>query len=67
MGRLAAALLEIAKTQDVQEAIETAYGTKYVIDGSVRTPSDQRIGVRTVWIIEATDPRPRFVTAYPSA
>lgn len=58
--------LDIAKRADVTGTEETAYGTKYVLDGSVTTPRGEKVAVRTVWMIEDHGPEaPRFVTAYP--
>jgi hypothetical protein len=58
--------LSIAKRADVTGTEETAYGTKYVVDGSVTTPRGKNVAVRTVWMIDDQGPdAPRFVTAYP--
>ena len=58
-------LLAIAQTVDVSHEIITTFGVKYVIDGSLQTPRNSIITVRTVWIVEQGEYRPRFVTAYP--
>ncbi len=58
-------LLEIAKTKDVVEVIRTPHGVKYVIDGDMATPVGLVIKMRTIWIIDNSQMRPRFVTAYP--
>jgi|SRR5208337_1820118 len=58
-------LLEIAKTKDVVEVITTPHGVKYVIDGDMATPVGLVIKMRTIWIIDNGQERPRFVTAYP--
>ena len=60
------ALLKIAHTEMVIQIENTGYGTKYVIEGSLDTPRGAPISVRTVWIIETGEARPRFVTAYPA-
>ena len=56
----------IARTEPVKEVFSSRYGTKYIIEGSLNTPSGAVVRVRTVWITEAGDQRPRFVTAYPA-
>lgn len=61
---LASQLTEIGRTQEVAKIESTPYGTKYVVDGLLKTPTGSISKVRTVWIIEA-DSSPRFVTAYP--
>lgn len=58
-------LLGIARHGKVAEVVETDYGTKYIVDGLLRTPTNQEVTIRTVWIIERGDDRPRFVTAHP--
>lgn len=60
-------LLALARQADVVRTEHTAYGTKYVVDGSLSTPSGDEVAVRTVWMIEKSEPdAPRFVTAYPA-
>lgn len=59
------ALLDIARSQDAAEVIASPYGTLYIIEGDLQTPSGRTVRMRTVWIIEAGQDAPRFVTAYP--
>jgi len=59
------ALAAIALMNEVTEVISTPFGTKYIVDGGLATPSGIRARVRTVWIVEAEGDIPRFVTAYP--
>ncbi|HMQ51314.1 MAG TPA: hypothetical protein PKD98_04395 [Anaerolineae bacterium] len=60
------ALLKIAhSTETVIEVEDTDQDAKYVIEGSLDTPLGETVLVRTVWIIETGETRPRFVTAYP--
>ena len=56
-------LVAVAHEQEVAQVIPTQYGTKYVIDEVLQTPSGTALNVRTVWIIDAGEGRPRFVTA----
>lgn len=58
-------LLEIAQTGEVRESIVSPHGTKYVIDGFLKTPRGFSVRIRTIWIIEIHHQAPRFVTAYP--
>jgi len=58
-------LLAIAHRDLVVEKVRSAFGTKYVLDGLLSTPTGNRVKVRTVWIIEDGYAAPRFVTAYP--
>lgn len=55
----------IAQSQDVKEVLSTPYGKKYIIDGKIETPSGKVVKLRTVWIIEEEQKRPRFITVYP--
>ena len=41
-------------------------GAMHVVVGDSTTPTGRMIRLRTVWIVEPADPRPRFVTAYPA-
>jgi hypothetical protein len=63
--QLADALLAIVKSEEVREKVTTDYGTKYIVDGDILTPGGTGVRLRTVWVIEPHDDRPRFVTAYP--
>jgi len=56
----------IAQSEDVIEVASSPHGTKYVLEGSLLTPEEGHVYVKTVWIIDKDQDRPRFVTAYPS-
>ncbi len=58
-------LIAIAHSEDVTDVVPSAHGTKCVIEGPLQTPAGSLVQVRTVWIIDAGQDRPRFVTAYP--
>jgi hypothetical protein len=59
-------LLAIARFEEVREVMTSMYGAKYVVEGKLETPTERRVQVRTVWIVELDQDRPRFVTAYPA-
>lgn len=63
--QLASALLEHARSNEVEKTEESAYGTRYIVTGALETPDGRNPLVRTVWFIGSDDPRPRLVTAYP--
>ena len=65
-GELVWALLDVVRSQEVVDQLATPYGTKYVVDGSVRG-RDGSARVRTIWLIEREANDPRFVTAYPAS
>jgi hypothetical protein len=58
-------LLVIARSEDVVDVLPSGYGTKYIIDGAIEAPSGRSATLRTVWIVETGQDRPRLVTAYP--
>ncbi|MBI2025961.1 MAG: hypothetical protein HYT06_01120 [Candidatus Levybacteria bacterium] len=58
-------IIRIAQSNKVKEVVSTKHGKKYIIDGQLHTPTGKRVEIRTVWIIEAEQIQPSFVTAYP--
>ena len=58
-------LIAIAQSENVKETISSSHGVKYVIDGLLQTPVGISTQIRTIWVIEKGQERPRFVTAYP--
>ncbi len=64
LAELEAALLGIARSAGVK-VTTSKNGTKYIADGDLPTPRGRTVQIRTVWIVEPTEPRPRFITAYP--
>ena len=59
-------LLNMALAEDVIEVGSSPHGTKYILDGPVLTPTGRIVHIRTVWIIDTGQDRPRFVTAFPA-
>lgn len=62
--KLADALLVHANEHDVVKEEATVFGTRYVIEGELKTPSGKVPQVRVVWFVALNDPNPRLVTAY---
>lgn len=62
---LAEGLLRVAAEGVVTQVVESAHGRKYIVDGMLRTPNNKAVPVRTVWIREPGQDRPRLITAYP--
>lgn len=58
-------LLTIAHTENVLDTQSSEHGVKYVIEGMLQTPAGGTLSIRTIWIIDRGQDRPRFVTAYP--
>jgi len=63
---LAHGLSSIAQQEDVSDVQPSEFGTKYIIEGIIQTPSGATVAMRTVWIIEQDNPQPRLITAYPT-
>ena len=59
------ALIDIARSEDVTEVEHTRHGMKYTVEGDLQTPAKGVRRIRTIWIIDVGQERPRFVTAYP--
>ena len=64
---LADAFRKHAQENPVANSLSDADGVTYVIEGPLETPSGRRPRVRTIWLIEASQVAPRFITAYPLA
>jgi hypothetical protein len=62
---LVQALLQHAVDHEVVKVESTAYGRRYVIEGSIVAPDGRTPRIRTVWFIRTDEDIPRFVTAYP--
>ena len=62
---LAEALLHHAADHKVAEVEPSPFGTRYVVDGIMKTPDGRTPNVRSVWFIETGEDLPRFVTAHP--
>lgn len=58
-------LVRIAQIEPITETVSSQYGTKYVIEGDLQAIAGPSRRIRTIWIIELGEDRPRFVTAYP--
>jgi hypothetical protein len=58
-------LITIAQNQEITEVVSSPHGKKYIIDGSISSPLNRIVNLRTVWIIDEGQEKPRFITAYP--
>jgi hypothetical protein len=61
----ATALCDLVARFPVTKTVESPHGRKYIVDGAVDTPGGMSAWVRTVWIVDHGDDKPRLVTAYP--
>jgi len=59
------ALQEHARVSAVIEEVSSRHGTRYIIEGPIKTPTRKQYRIRTVWIIEVDHKIPRLVTALP--
>lgn len=62
---LVEALKQVARENAVTRHKTSPHGQKYIVDGILKTPSGVFVLIRTVWILDAGNGIPRFVTAYP--
>lgn len=63
--RLAGALRRHGSENPVVDAVETPFGTRYVVEGILHAPDGRTPAARTVWFIGREDAETRLVTAYP--
>lgn len=62
---LAQALRHHASQHEIAKIEPSPFGKRYVVEGSLQTPSGRVPQVRVVWFIDNRETVPRFVTAYP--
>jgi len=61
---LAASLLQHPMENEAVEVAPSVHGVKWVVRCSLRTPDGRNPCLTSVWIVDAGQERPRFVTAY---
>ena len=62
---LARSFSRLAITYSVTRRMESVHGNKYIVDGTLETPTGKSPRVRSIWIVESGETIPRLVTAYP--
>lgn len=62
---LAKAFQKHARTHSVSDRVESSFGIRYTVSGSLEAADGRRPMVVTVWIVETGSSVPRLVTAYP--
>ena len=62
---LQAVLLDVARSGDASPGQKSELETKFEVRANIRGPSGREAIVRTIWIVNAGEGQPRFVTAYP--
>ena len=62
------ALKQQARSNEVISVVDSAYGKRYSVDGTIETPDNRepRPRIRTVWILENGTQAPRLITAHPA-
>jgi len=65
VDKLEKSLLQIVKKNEVKEVRKSIYGTNYVVEGVMKTPSKKTALITTVWFAQTEENIPSFVTAYP--
>ena len=59
------ALRDVGRNGTVTSRVETQFGEKYIVDGTMTSPIGRTARVRTVWMVLADQGAPRFVTVFP--
>jgi len=54
-----------AASGTVTASVESRYGVRYIVEGTLETPDGRNPTVRTVWILTPESGVPRLITAYP--
>ena len=62
---LGSALVAIAELSDDFESVETEYGIKYTVYGTLKCPNGEAPKVKTIWMSSPEEYYPLLVTAYP--
>jgi len=62
---LAEALRQHGLENKIVNAVESAFGWRYIVEGKILSPDGRNPNVRTVWIIENGESAPRLITAHP--
>jgi len=57
--------MTIARTGNLVAVSDTGFGSRYIAEGSVRTPTGRTVLLRTIWVVPRGTRTPQFVTAYP--
>lgn len=57
-------LRKLVRTQEAFVSETNEYGTKYTVDGPIKSPSGETIQIFTVWFILKGKESPHLVTAY---
>src|SRR5688572_20923507 len=63
--QLVEALKSHARSNEIARTETSQFGSRYVIEGRIATPSGRSPGIRAVWFIPSGSSIPYFVTAYP--
>ena len=64
--QMAVELVDQARRNLVVKEHESRFGTKYEIEGTIKTPDGRNPRIWTVWQIDKDGLAPRLITAYPS-
>jgi hypothetical protein len=62
---LISALRRMACSGVVTDQVATVFGSKYIVDGVLETPTGWAVKARSIWIVRRSGSPPHFVTAYP--
>jgi len=63
-GAFAKAPIDQGSAGDVTAVAKSGYGTRYSVDGPIKTPDGRNPRIRTVWIADSEHAAPRLITAH---
>ena len=58
-------ILFLAKNGEARLGQQSEYGQKYEVSGTLLGPNGRARSITTVWLVPASDNRPKFITAFP--
>ena len=64
-GVFAEPLLDHGSAGEVTSVARSDYGTRYSVDGAIKTPDGRNPRTRTVWITDFEHAAPCLITAHP--
>ncbi len=58
-------LMQMCYLYDISKIEQTIFGTKYIVEGWIKSPDNRNPLIRTVWFVSNNENTAKLVTAYP--
>lgn len=65
INKLKDIIIRQASENKVSKTVKTNFGTKYIVEGNIKTLKGSIKKVKTIWIIPLFEDIPKLVTIYP--